>query len=102
MPKATKERTKHNASLAAQLQNERDNLLSKSGRAKRKAKAGDVEDVGSGGEHIVGGKFGRQILTMARQQQEEVELENEEHEEDGSDDEMKWRENQLYGLGFLG
>ena len=96
MPKATKERPKHSASLTSQLQNDRSPVVSESQRAKRKRKEVEAKEAEDQGELIVAGKMSRQILAMAREQQEEDEDEIV-SEEKGSDEEMKWRENE-YGL----
>jgi len=67
--------------------------VSKSKRAKRKRKA-EEDEKASDAEQIVSGKVSRQILAMAREQQDEAELEEEE-ESEGEDQEMKWRENRF-------
>ena len=92
MPKAAKERVKHSASLAAQIENDKDPKVSVSKRAKRKRKAEDEEEAEERKEQIIEGKLGRQILTMAREQIDDEEEEDKSEEED----EMKWRESQMY------
>jgi len=85
MPKAAKERPKHSASLSAQILTDKSPYATESKRSKRKRKAEDND--GLEGEHLVSGKLSQQILTMAREQLNEEEAEeNSEHE-----DEMKWR-----------
>ena len=88
MPKAPKDRPKHSASLSTQLQNDKDPQVSESKRAKRKRQADDEEDTRRNGDQVISGKIGRQILTMAREQQDEAEDE----EESEREDEMRWRE----------
>jgi hypothetical protein len=95
MPKAEKERPRHAASLAAQLQNDRNPLVSQSKRAKRKRNAREQEEVDEEGEQIVSGKLGRQILTMAREQQEALEEDEEAESDDDDEDTMKWRDSQM-------
>ena len=98
MPKVAKERPRHKASLAAQLQNDRDSSVPSSNRAKRKRKAAEAGEDGADktGEQIIGGKLGNQILTMARQQLEEEEEEKGEDNNESGDEDMKWREAQGY------
>lgn len=91
MPKAEKERVKHAASLATQIENDKDPQVSVSKRAKRKRKAEDDEEAEEKKEQIIEGKIGRQILTMAREQ-----IDEEEEEDSEQEDEMKWRESQVY------
>ena len=97
MPKTTKERPKHATSLSSQLQNDRNPLASQSKRSKRKRDAQEREDLeDDDGEQVVSGKLGRQIMTMAREQQEALE----DGEEDGESDEeeedtMQWRDSQM-------
>ena len=91
MPKTAKERVKHTTSLANQLQLDKNPELSESKRTKRQRSAQDVEEKAENGDQVIGGKLGRQILTMAREQQDEIE-ENQESEEEEED--MRWRENQ--------
>jgi hypothetical protein len=95
MGKATKDRPQHSASLAAQLQNGKEPLVSKSKRAKRKQVAEDAEE--NSGERVV--KVSRQIRKMAREQQDEEELEREDISEE-EEEEMKWRENQYSAAVF--
>jgi hypothetical protein len=91
MPKAEKERVKHAASLASQIENDKDPQVSVSKRAKRKRKAEDDEEAEEKKEQIIEGKLGRQILTMAREQ-----IDEEEEQDSEQEDEMKWRESQVY------
>jgi hypothetical protein len=91
MPKAPKERLKHSSSLSAQLQNDGDPQVSESKRAKRKRKAEEEEGNTEGGEQVISGKMGRQILAMAREQQDEEEVEEESEQEDS----LHWRESQM-------
>lgn len=91
MPKAEKERVKHAASLASQIENDKDPQVSVSKRAKRKRKAEDNEEAEEKKEQIIEGKLGRQILTMAREQ-----IDEEEEQDSEQEDEMKWRESQVY------
>jgi hypothetical protein len=91
MPKAVKDRPKHSASLSAQLQNDRDPQVSESKRAKQKRKAEEEEDSRENGDQVIRGKISRQILAMAREQQDEVD----DNEESEGEDEMKWRESQM-------
>ena len=90
MPKAAKVRVKHGASLAAQIESDKDPKVTVSKRAKRKRKTEDEEETEEGKEQIIKGKLGRQILTMAREQ-----VDDEEEEEIEEEDEMKWRESQV-------
>ena len=92
MPKAAKDRLKHSASLSAQLQNDKNPQVSASKRAKRKRKAEEEDDTRENSEQIISGKIGRQILTMAREQQEEAEDDGESEAEE----EMRWRESRMY------
>ena len=92
MPKAAKDRLKHSASLSAQLQNDKNPQVFVSKRAKRKRKAEEEDDTRENSEHIISGKIGRQILTMAREQQEEAEDDGESEAEE----EMRWRESRMY------
>jgi hypothetical protein len=94
MPKAAKERVKHSTSLANQLQLDKSPQLSESKRAKRQ-RSTQEEDTEGNGDQVISGKMGRQILTMAREQQDEVE----EDEEPEEDKDMRWRDNQEYYLG---
>jgi hypothetical protein len=89
MPKAVKERLKHSASLTAQLQNDRSPLVSDSKRAKRKRKAHE-ETLDK--DDVISGKQGRQILALAREQLDETQ---ENHESEG-EEELRWRESQMY------
>ena len=91
MPKAVKDRLKHSASLSAQLQNDKSPQVSESKRSKRKRKAEEEQDSRENGEQVISGKMGRQILSMAREQQEEATDDEESEVEDG----MRWRENQM-------
>jgi hypothetical protein len=91
MPKAVKERPRHAASLGVQLQNDRDPVVSDSKRAKRKRKAAEDGGELDNGESVISGKLGRQILAIAREQQEEAD----EDQESEQDEELGWRENQL-------
>jgi hypothetical protein len=91
MPKAAKDRLKHSASLSAQLQNDKNPQVSESHRSKRKRKAEKEEASRENGEQVISGKMGRQILTMAREQQEEAK----DDEESELEDEMRWRESQM-------
>ena len=95
MPKAEKERPRHATSLAAQLQNDRSPLVSQSKRAKRKRNAREQEERDAEGEQVVSGKLGRQILTMAREQQEALEEGEEIGSEEDEEDTMKWRDTQM-------
>ena len=95
MPKAEKERPKHATSLAAQLQNDRNPLVSQSKRAKWKRNVQEQEERDEEGEQVVSGKLGRQILTMAREQQEALEEDEEAGSEEGEEDTMKWRDSQM-------
>jgi hypothetical protein len=90
MPKAEKDRLKHSASLSVQLQNDKNPQVSESKRAKRKRKV-EEEDSRENGEQVISGKLGRQILTMAREQQQEAEND----EESEVEDEMRWRESEM-------
>jgi hypothetical protein len=90
MPKAAKERAKHSASLAAQIQNDKDPQVSVSKRAKMKRKAQDEAEAEQSREQVIEGKLGRQILTMAREQMDE-----EDEDESEQENEMKWREAQV-------
>ena len=90
MPKATKERAKHSASLAAQIQNDKDPQGSVSKRAKRRRKAEDEEEAEQKREQVIEGKPGRQILTMAREQ-----MDDEEDEDSEQENEMRWRDAQV-------
>jgi hypothetical protein len=89
MPKAVKERPKHSASLTAQLQNDRSPLVSDSKRAKRKRKA-DEDTLDK--DDVISGKQSRQILVLAREQQDETQ---DNHESEG-EEELRWREGQMY------
>jgi len=92
MPKAAKERAKHSASLATQIQNDKDPQISVSKRAKRRRKVEDEEGAEQKGEQLViEGKLGHQILTMAREQ-----MDDEEEDESEQENEMKWREAQMW------
>jgi len=91
MPKAVKERAKHSASLAAQIQNDKDPQISVSKRAKRKRKAEDEADAEQKGDQVIDGKLGRQILTMAKEQMDDEDGDQSEHE-----NETKWREAQMW------
>lgn len=97
MPKTPKERVKHSTSLANQLQLDKNPQLSESKRAKRQRSTQD-EDTAENGDQVISGKMGRQILTMAREQQDEVE----EDKESEDDEDMRWRENQEYWFGCYG
>ena len=90
MPKTTKERMKHTTSLANQLQLDKNPQLSESKRTKRQRSTQDVEEKAENGDQVISGKLGRQILTMAREQQDEIEEDRESEEEE----DMRWRENQ--------
>ena len=90
MPKAAKERAKHSASLAAQIQNDKDSQASVSKRAKMKRKAQDEAEAEQSRERVVEGKLGRQILTMAREQ-----MDDEDEDESEQENEVKWREAQV-------
>ena len=94
MPKAEKERPKHTTSLTAQLQNDRNPLASQSKRSKRKRNAENEDDLEDDGEQVVSGKLGRQIMTMAREQQEALEG-GEEEEEEEEEETMRWRDSQM-------
>jgi hypothetical protein len=92
MPKATKERPKHAASLSVQLQSDRHPLASESKRSQKKRKAvEDQEAEKDVREQVVDGKLGRQILRMAQEQQEEEDNEEESLSEEEEED-MKWRD----------
>lgn len=90
MPKAAKERAKHSASLAAQIQNDKDPQVSVSKRAKMKRKAQDEAEAEQSREQVIEGKLGRQILTMAREQ-----MDDEDEDDSEQENEMKWREAQV-------
>ena len=97
MPKAAKERPKHSASLAIQLQHDKNPETSPSKRSKRKRKAQDDDEETN--EQIISGKMSRQILALAREQQEEEEEnENGEEDENENEEEMKGREQERYVL----
>ena len=91
MPKAAEAYPKHSVSLAAQLQNDRDPLVSDSKQRKRKRKARMEDEAAEDSEQVISGKPGRQILTLAREQQEE------EYRDDESEggEEMQWRISQM-------
>jgi hypothetical protein len=97
MPKTTKERPKHATSLSSQLQNDRNPLASQSKRSKRKRDVQEREDLEEeDGEQVVSGKLGRQIMTMAREQQEALEDGDEDGESDEEEeDTMQWRDSQM-------
>lgn len=95
MPKAEKERPRHATSLAAQLQNDRNPLVSQSKRAKRKRNTREQEELDGEREQVVSGKLGRQILTMAREQQEALEGDEEIESEEDEENTMKWRDSQM-------
>jgi hypothetical protein len=90
MPKTTKERVKHTTSLANQLQLDKNPQLSDSKRAKRLRSAQEIEEKVANGDQVISGKMGRQILAMAREQQDEIE----EDQESEAEEDMRWRENQ--------
>lgn len=96
MPKAAEDHPKHAASLAAQLQNDRNPLVSESKRRKRKRRAREEDEAAEDSEQVISGKPGRQILTLAREQQEE------EYRDDESKgrEEMQWRISQMFGNLF--
>jgi hypothetical protein len=90
MPKAVKERAKHSASLAAQIQNDKDPQVSVSKRAKMKRQAQDEAEAEQSREQVIEGKLGRQILMMAREQ-----MDDEDEDDSEQENEMKWREAQV-------
>jgi hypothetical protein len=95
MPKAVKERAKHSASLAAQIQNDKNPQVSVSKRAKMKRQAQDEAEAEQSREQVIEGKLGRQILTMAREQMDD---EDEDEDDSEQENEMKWREAQVWDL----
>lgn len=95
MPKAAKDRPKHATSLTAQLQNDRNPLASQSKRSKRKRNAEKENDLDDDGEQVVSGKLGRQIMTMAREQQEALEDGEEIDSDEEEEDTMQWRDSQM-------
>lgn len=95
MPKTAKDRPKHATSLSAQLQNDRNPLASQSKRSKRKRNAEKENDLDDDGEQVVSGKLGRQIMTMAREQQEALEDGEEIDSDEEEEDTMQWRDSQM-------